>query len=381
MVDSKQALKENVEGDILRRIEHVKKLLADLRGAVKAVEDNSFMVKEKVQQSAESVQRIVGNRKMELTRQIDTACHSQITSLQEEIQESYLALGSLQSMLSNLDSFNHNELLHLNIPAVSKVDCSKPSKVEVRMNTSEVMDSVSGWKVVNSKSLKEIFEAGQPASLPRQLVKHDNKMDDMCYKPVSHDDPDITNFLMIQPKLPSNNSTIANRVDGMMFGQGADNLSIEQWLSRVKLETCSDDDFEVISIENPPSQTFQTSSEKPGIVIINNDNETKHDLSIWLKPKVKSIVLNTIVPEKFFIIPSTTASKCAAAYTHNPLKNRFVDFPCLREDPATWIPPKRSRSSSNAPVDSELSLYLKPKGIVPPEYFNQPTTFWLKKKC
>jgi len=240
---------------------------------------------------------------------------------------------------------------------------------------------VNNWKIVNSKGLKGIFDAGQSSSLPRRF---ENQMNDMCHKPVSLDDPEIANFTMIQPQSPSSIDgavTICTRVDETLFGQrqGAD-LSIEQWLSRVKLETCSDDDFEVISIENP-SQNFHSSSEKPGVVMISNSSETKYDLSKWLKPKVKPIVLNTIVPEKLFILPSTTASKCAAAYTHNPLKNRFVDFPCLREDPATWISPKRRRPSSNTLVDPELSFYTKPNGIVPSEYFNLPATFWLKKTC
>jgi len=60
------------------------------------------------------------------------------------------------------------------------------------------------------------------------------------------------------------------------------------------------------------------------------------------------------------------------AYIHNPLKNRFVDFPCLRTDLNAWVvkPAKRAKLSS------ELTFHEN----FPPEY-SLPAPFWLQKKC
>lgn len=89
------------------------------------------------------------------------------------------------------------------------------------------------------------------------------------------------------------------------------------------------------------------------------NDDSLDDLSKWLKPK------------KGNISPCSIEQQCNAAYTHNPLKNRFVDFPCLRTDPGTWVPAKRAKKQAAS---------CSTGAMLPPEY-SLPAPFWLKKHC
>lgn len=93
--------------------------------------------------------------------------------------------------------------------------------------------------------------------------------------------------------------------------------------------------------------------------------QNEENLSKWLKPKKTC--------EKENMIPTTEKRCHKKAYIHNPLKNRFVDFPCLRTEPLSWVPPKRAKLNV-----SELTF--PPSENFPPEY-SLPAPFWLKKHC
>jgi len=332
MVDSREGLKQNVETDLRKRILLAKKVLTELQASLRQVEDESLWAKDEVVKGAESVQQMVNKRSLELTRRIDAVCSQQITLIQEEIQSTCMTIGSLQSMLLNLGSFDRNQLAALHLPHVSSSPNVLQSEFELQIDNVALTNEINRWGSVSLKDHDFDFVQDHASS-----------------------SNSVMSFGKLQ-KLPCVNANELKGVPNVYLDQ----IDIDKWISGKKTgeqDDAVDGDFEMVSLRKNSCSTDSENS--ASIVCVEEGN---NELSKWLEPK--SQAKNRNVEEQH-----------NATYLHNNLsfkKNQAVDFPCLRTDPKTWVPVKtnRLRCFENVPA----------KGIFPPEY-TLPAPFWLKTRC
>jgi len=397
MVSSRQlVLKKELEDDLQKKVMTAQGLIRSLRGAIVQVKDNSSKAKTEVNEAVDSVQVALANRKLELNRQIDLICHTQVNSLQEEIQGTLIALGSLQSTLANLDSFDNGQLLNLSIPDLSwDKSCSTPAPIVVNLASEDVQKSVKEWGGVNANGLKGLVEIGTTASMPQRFVEYGEEKANselMYHKSVSSELPSVISF-RAPPKLPESISIPAGSGNeaSMQFGSSSSNKHLDQWLTKVSTESCPEsDDFEMVCVGSnseaggdsisvvdkasdsdldEPAFTLdddtQQTEEKVAVSRC-SDSEDIEDISAWLGQK-KSLSVSGEIPR------AKPADICLrnGCQEYATCNNRFVDFPCLRVDPKNWVCSKK-KSTAGA------SMKMGQSEIIPPSYA-LPAPFWLKK--
>ncbi|CAG7834574.1 unnamed protein product, partial [Allacma fusca] len=116
MGNNRLVLKDHLTKDLRSKIEETTVSINKLRVAITTVDKSAMEAKSQVQKAVDSVIEQLVARKLELNKQIDGLCQAQVLSLQESIESAYLRLGNLQSTLSNLDSYDGNQLVNLRIP-------------------------------------------------------------------------------------------------------------------------------------------------------------------------------------------------------------------------------------------------------------------------
>jgi len=375
MGNNRQQLKEKIASNLRNKIEGTKKILSGLEIALVDIQRNSTKAQEDVQTSFDDLYQVLLSRKLKLMMQIEELSLVQRASVQESIQQAYQELGSLQSTLFHIDSFDMGQLANVRIDSEWMNFNGVPPPVKTTLDSKALKNEISKWG--------STFVDLQP-------VEPQSSTSDASKTPQASTSPKKLNVL---------------------------DFDVDLWLRQIKSQTsCENDDFEMVFAEPESSEKIQEtevlskssdckdsvsavgettvsitdddscmdSSDEPIVEDLSkwlkpkktNDRCTKADLSKWLKPR-NTNNLSSISPNSALVPPEVIQQKFNSGSTIAS-KSKFLDYPCLRLESSCWLHKKVPKENVNYNLRTDFSLTLSEKQIIPPTYA-LPYPFWLKK--
>jgi hypothetical protein len=374
-----------LEEELARKIGGVEETLRTLRNALGQIHVNSSKAKAEVTSAYEAMQARLTNRKVELIRQIDLISQSQINSLQEGIQTTLIAMGSLQATMANLESFDNAQLLNLHIPDLSAC-CNVPvvAPIDVKFKGEELSKEVSRWGEVSAKGVKGLVEVGSSASMPKRFVEYNDERgtrNEMSHKPVKEELASVADF-RLPPKLPSASEGIS-----VTSSINAQDFNLDDWLVEInsaeQFEGDGSEEFEVVTLlggvpgSDREMKNLQSEMEKKCTIEPEKTREVMDDLTKWLSRNRRNIQSSSTesVPAQSPCPPgrsSPSRGDETSIKVKTPVgRKHFIEFPCLGKDDNYWIPSKKAKTIHAKPIFCG-------KEFLPPAYA-LPTPFWLKK--
>jgi len=371
MVDDRNILKSKLEEDLKQKLQDAQKALEKLQEGVRTVEANATKAKESLIQEIASIHQLLKTRKMELSREIDIISHKQICSLQKSITELCRAIGSIEGSLTNMDNLDLNQLAFLRIPEIDGRYQRSTSPLQLNMDGIDLTKEILNWGSVSCKGLSGFFDAGTSTSalLPDRYVDYQDKPC-MDHKPVSYLGEGIID-IRPPPKLPLFSGASAVKPMCSDF----DVLDLEELLTDVKLESgrpSGDMDFELVTAKDVNEDQLEVRNE----LNVDEADETdliparfrSSDVSGWVKSGKRTY------PELADFLMKKKVDDGNCSYAHDPLNNRYVEFPCLQIDAIAWVAP----SSKRFKCFDELELPFPSMGIIPSE-LDLPPEYWVAR--
>jgi len=359
MVNTRQALRDQLGKDLKAKIESVDQLLSQLKLSLEDVEANSARSKDSIQKNAELMIQEINTRKLGLMNQIDEGAQFQTNLLQDKIQLSYLTLGSLQSMLTNLDSFDHGQLLNLQVPITTRLENDIVSYTNPNLMAPQLNND-------SEKIIKDIKSWGKgQTNIDLTVIGSEEK---------------------IINKSPSPS------FDKEVVGTLLDSWKIENWLSyEDKSHESNADDFEMLNeeinleeeqkmLEGLTADTVPDVDEEPSLAAESeimakiSSIPLSDELTKWLKPRMSmsssmECQVPTVPAEMMQPLRSLTSSNVSS-------RSHLLDYPGLRLDPKCWL--QKKKINERFKLSEEIRLNFSQNEIVPATY-TLPYPFWLKK--
>jgi len=268
MGNQRQQLKEKIASDLRNKIEGTKKILSGLEIALVDIQRNSTKAQDDVQRSFDDLYQLLLSRKLKLIMQIEELSLVQKASVQESIQQAYQELGSLQSTLFHIDSFDMSQLANVRIDDSEWMNFnSVPPPVKTTLDSNALKSEIGKWG-----STFVDLQTVEPQSSASVAPK----------TPQASESPKKLNVL---------------------------DFDVDLWLRQIKSQTsCENDDFEMVFAEPESSEKIQETVEvlskssdcKDSVSAVDvttvsitdddssmdsSDEPIVEDLSKWLKPK------------------------------------------------------------------------------------------------
>jgi len=412
-------LKGTIEKELGTKIEAAKDVLDQLNKSLEVSHQNCVNAKDEIAITAELLQEMLLQRKSELIKEVDTMHNAQVRPLQDAIKSTYITMGRLQSMLSNLESFDQGQLVNIRIPDVdTSFTLNEPAQINASLECENLKEDLKEWGNVTLDGF-ECYMMDISETLGPMYEKR--------HKSVSESTTDMQNV----PSINKENQNIPEKLTESRKISTVENLqmtwSIENWLNKgnpkkmsvpVLVPTSDDgskDEFLVISSSSEdmdfvvPFQELDNNSIKlnenvglcddgasgSSILCIGRESQPQSqqdDMSIWLRPKKTKLLeknkpsADQEIPILQFkpvsVISNTTSDK--KSISSSSAEKRILDFPCLLLDNENWIRKKKSKSSaasSSSICSNKTNSFLqsqRQQNLVPPAYA-LPNPFWLKK--
>ncbi|CAL8101767.1 unnamed protein product [Orchesella dallaii] len=436
MGNQRQVLKDKLEKELLLKIKEAKDVLNKLNKNLEINKQNSLTAYEDIKIAVDLIKGVLMKREKAMLQEVEFLRQDQERSLKEAIKSTYMTLGSLQSTLTNLPSFDQGQLVKLQIPNVDWACAeTEPAKITAAVDCEDLQEELKEWGSVNADGFQYCMDIQNDEGSLR--CQENNSCVDMKQNPIKN--------IVTMPDAPA--SKPINECPNPLES-GWWNNNIQEWLSETSSKNVAknitvedefvvvpslqlDDDMEFYYPGNKVGKTDSSSrgsfsaplddGDSSSIMCISRENNLPNDdLSVWLKPRKASIAAKPMLSNKDQNTPccgtallsienfrvkrkasnissnqfldtwkasKTQNTSCGATevlsidnFRASPGRKaasdkqtyRYVNFPCLRMDSDSWIRKKKPKTTSSS-ISSGRKL-----GLIPATY-DMPNPFWLRK--
>ncbi|ODN02134.1 hypothetical protein Ocin01_04545 [Orchesella cincta] len=438
MGNQRQVLKDKLEKELVLKIQEAKDVLGKLNKNLEINKQNSLSAHEDIRIAVDLIKGILMQREKEMLKEVEFLHSDQERSLKEAIKSTYMTLGSLQSTLTHLDSFDQGQLVKLQIPDIDWACAeNEPSKISASVDCEDLTEELKEWGSVNADGFQYCMDIQDEGEFQFLRSQHTTT----C----AETDKTLTNTDVRVPEILTDSQPTKEGPNPLSSEWW--NNNVQEWLSskNVGKDATEEDEFIVVPslhsdedvefyypLDNKPGKgscsnrtSFSASADdSSSIMCISKENGfPKDDLSVWLKPRKTSNMNKTTIsikdqntpccgtelpsienfrakrksssPTTNQFLDTWKASQTPAAsnisgaevlsienFLASPQRKaasdkencRYMTFPCLRMDSDLWIRKKKPKTSSST---SSMTSD-RGLGLIPPS-FDLPNPFWLRK--